>query len=150
MSIEGTISELKNIPTNSLKVVKRSDTKKLRTLITFEEGYITLSAFACLQFIRGAELIINSQSKSSIQLDMVNMVFKLVEGLTHTNEDAQFKMHFYDLMLLRKMLEARMQHCEKQRDSKDKAFNADTYIGQKFLLLDLRELMLGQIYVEGE
>ena len=49
-----------------------------------------------------------------------------------------------DLFILRKWLEVRMLHCEMERDTRSDKFNPDTYIGQKLLLLDLRELLLGE------
>ena len=56
-----------------------------------------------------------------------------------------------EVKTMRSWLETRMSHCEMERENRTTTknghpkFNPDTYIGQKLLLLDLRELLLGDI-----
>ena len=55
------------------------------------------------------------------------------------------KLDWRELSVLRHYLTLRMKHCEKERDERSDKFNIDSYISMKFLLLDIRELLLGQV-----
>lgn len=50
-----------------------------------------------------------------------------------------------EMNMLRQWLEARIAHCEAERDQRSERFNPDTYIMMKMLLLDIREWLLGEV-----
>ena len=154
MSIEESANELKTVPCNSLIVVdKKCDNTTVRVR-RFREGIIALTGFAIAQFLEGAELL--AQSKHGCSRKDTLLILRLAKGIgvLQHNPSVSISVDYLDLVHLREWLELRMAHCEVERDQRtvihvaDKEFpkfNADTYIGQKLLLLDLRELMLGEI-----
>jgi len=154
MSIEGSISELKNIPTNALVVVGSSFDIKSCKIKQFTNGIIALTGFAICQFLEGAELIANKPSGCFRSETL--LILRLAKSMGTLNHvpAVEITVDYRDLTHLRSWLEARMQHCEQERDARTLSpsgdgthlkFNADTYIGMKLLLLDLRELMLGEL-----
>lgn len=148
---------LVNIFSNSLRVIEKTTDVQRVELKVFDKGIITLNGFAIMQFLEGAKVITNAYIHKTFTAFEVNLILRLSEGLLsnlQNAEDCKIEVTYKDLQSLRTWLEARMSHCEKERDSRTmitcngeqvEKFNADTYIGQKLLLLDLRELLLGEV-----
>lgn len=123
-------------------------------------GVFKLSLFACYQFIRGIKsddldhnklmALLPATKYGTVSLTIPRLIADLsiyVADL-QTMDEAARKNHMISLQrdqveILRILLEARMTHCEHERDSKDeevkRRFNVETYISQKLLLLDIRE-----------
>lgn len=140
------MEKLLNIPANSLQVLSSNKKEERVTMSFFFEGEIKLSGFAMMQFLHGAKLELEGTEKQLTRNEL-ELWFKLSTNLLPIgrSSEAAIKVDRQDLFILRKWLEARMLHCEKERDERSDNFNPDTYIGQKLLLIDLRELLLGEV-----
>lgn len=123
---------------------------------------INLSRFAIDQFIKGIQSIEPGQQVPS---DMPILLGKLYSASLDADKYNQnmigINVSRLEMQFLREMLEARMLHCEKERDEENKVnsslnsnlrnsainikFNPDTYIQQKLLLIDIREWQLGEV-----
>lgn len=153
MSIEGSLPE-SNISRNSLIVVDKTTDNMSCRVRRFRSGIIALTGFAVAQFLEGAELYTNTVKNVYYQdVQLLLRLSKTIMLFQHTKA-TEIPVTYRELAVLRTWLELRMQHCEKERDERTLSpfgdgtnlkFNSDTYIGQKLLLLDLRELMLGEI-----
>lgn len=141
-----------NVPANSLVTVSAEKNEKNVNVLLFQEGIIKLSGFAIMQFLEGAELLYND-SPNMVTHREIKLVLKLSKKMiAHHELFMEVQVSYEDLKILRSWLEVRMAHCERERDERTlipgidaPKFNPDTYIGQKLLLMDLRELMLGEI-----
>lgn len=146
---------MENIHTNSLTVLDTEKSSYTARVRVFKSGKIALTRFAIFQFLEGFELLVKGAlhpQKTDVLLSL--KLSKAIAACIHL-ELAIVELDYEELVLLRSWLEARMAHCEKERDSRTTLpnsdtlkFNPDTYIGQKLLLLDIRELMLGEIVKE--
>lgn len=101
------------------------------------KGLFKFSKLACRQLLAGA---------CDLQAGSPALIAKLGLFGMDCNEsgDVALELCRDDVRCLKQCLENRMAHCEKQRDERDDQFNADTYIMQKMLLLELREWLLGE------
>ena len=135
-----------NIPANSLQVLSSNKKEERVTMSYFFEGKIKLSDFAMMQFLHGAKSELEMTEKEPTHKELT-LWFKMSTHLLTVGNLSEviLKVDRQDLFILRKWLELRMLHCEKERDARNPKFNPDTYIGQKLLLIDLRELLLGEI-----
>lgn len=146
---------MENIQTNSLTALDVVKSNYKATVNVFKSGKIALTGFAISQFLEGFELIVK-RSLHSQKADVL-LSLKLAKAIAACIqlEKAIVELDYEELVILRSWLETRIAHCEEERDSRTTwpntntlKFNPDTYIGQKLLLLDLRELMLGEIVKE--
>lgn len=143
-----------NIKTDSLEV-KSSNTSEVKcTVERFESGSVILNKFAMIQFFEGSDLHLSRLKRigiRSIEVKKTKLIIELVRGMLSADDKFEFIFDYSDLTTLREFLEARIEHCEIERDKRtldvngNPKFNADVYVGQKLLLLDLRELMIGKI-----
>lgn len=150
-----TNDKMVNVPTDSL-LVSHKETVKMRAIVKmFQSGTIFLNGFAISQFLEGFSLLVPSYSKVSILAEHTSLSLKITKGIAAAIQlgKAEYEVSYSEVKILKEWLEARMRHCEKERDERvtwphDRdalKFNPDTYIGQKLLLLDLKELLLGEI-----
>ena len=146
-----------NIPTNSFVVFDKTIDSKYCHVRQVKEATIQLTGFAIAQFLEGAELVIADTTITMMKIDNVKLILRLSKSIPMLQAEQMVKIDVTrdDLQTLRKWLELRMAHCERERNERivypgttQQKFNPDTYIGQKLLLLDLRELLLGEI-IEG-
>jgi hypothetical protein len=144
----------KNIATQSLSVSNIERTTCVVHLSRFENGLVSFSTFALAQFLLGCQLAKDyrdaynhKQSVSSNVFVLLTLISTLIMETAAQGKDRseEIFMTREEMVLLKSWLEARMEHCEKQRDDRVETFNADTYIGQKLLLLDIKELLLGEV-----
>lgn len=151
---------MQNIPTNSLTVVDKHTDSKYCHVRLFKSGIIQLTGFAIAQFLEGAELVVADSIITMMKVDNVKLILRLSKSISMVQamESANIEVNYEDLKTLRNWLELRMAHCEQERDQRTMInrgghdypkFNPDTYIGMKLLLLDIRELMLGEIVIEN-
>ena len=150
-----TLNVFTNIPQGLVAVnnVERED--KHVSVSFFKEGQLTITTFAALQLINGSILIseqeedVTSRNPTRTVKSQFKMLAKLsafiLPQLGITAIEHTIKVDRNDLITLKSFLEARMLHCEKERDARSERFNADTYISMKLLLIDIRELLLGNI-----
>lgn len=133
-----------NIPSNSLKVIDFSEKSENVNVRFFSNGTIELSHFAVMQLLQGAITVVAGNDPYNVfGRRESNLYFYLTKLLL--TPAAKLFVERLDLRVFKVWLEARMEHCEKERDAQNPKFNPDTYIGQKLLLLDLRELLVGNI-----
>lgn len=148
-------SNMVHVPTDSLTVLNKETVTIRANVNMFQSGTIFLNGFAIVQFLEGFNLLVESYSSISILKEHTNLSLKLSKGIAAAIqfEKAEYEFTYSEVKILKEWLEARMRHCEQERDKRvawphDPSalkFNPDTYIGQKLLLLDLRELLLGEI-----
>ena len=144
-----------NIPTNSLVLIDKKTETTTCQIRKFYSGTISLTGFAISQFMEGAEIEANDEMLTTINSKAVQLILRLAKliPILQAEPVVRIDVKYTDLVHLRRWLELRMQHCEQECDQRTPAlwnpeqqkFNPDTYIGQKLLLLDLRELMIGEI-----
>ena len=144
-----------NVPSDSLTVSRKETVKMKATVRMFQSGTIFLNGFAISQFLEGFSLLVPSYSKVSVLAEHTSLSLKITKGIATAIQlgKAEYEVSYSEVKILKEWLEARMRHCEKERDERvtwphDRdalKFNPDTYIGQKLLLLDLKELLLGEI-----
>ena len=146
-----------HVPTDSLVVLHSEKTTRKANIRIFQTGKILLNGFAISQFMEGFELYVKDDTRVNIPKEMILLSLKISKGLAMAIQlkNAEFEFDYEELKTLRTWLEIRMRHCEIERDNRTvwahngaPKFNPDTYIGQKLLLLDLRELLLGEIITE--
>lgn len=116
-----------------------------------------MNGFAITQFLEGAELVVADTTITMMKSKSVQLILRLAKSIPMIlhEEVVNINVDRKDLQNLRTWLELRMAHCEKEREERivipgttQQKFNPDTYIGQKLLLLDLRELLMGEIIEE--
>ena len=147
-----------NIPSNSLVVISKQTETTHRRVKLVTEAQLQLTGFAIAQFMEGVELVVAEATIKTMEVSTVKLILKLSKATTllQSGPVTGITVDYKELTLLREWLELRMIHCEKEREERTTItyvkdgpsfpkFNPDTYIGQKLLLLDLRELMLGEI-----
>lgn len=155
-------NQYQNIPASGFSVLNQSTERAILRVEAFKEGTITLSPFAVGQILEGAEYM--PELADSETRNIARSVFHIYVKLNSAFRRMQFnavpsKMEFEitrrELLVLIQWLRYRMTHCELERDvrttfvghdgQEHEKFNADTYIGQKLLLLELVELAMGTI-----
>lgn len=150
-----TNEKMVHIPSDSL-IVSNKETISIKANVKmFQSGTIFLNGFAIVQFLEGFELLVQSYSSISILKEHTNLSLKIAKGIATAIQlgKAEYQVSYSEVQTLKEWLEARMHHCEQERDNRTAwphdrdalKFNPDTYIGQKLLLLDLKELLLGEI-----
>lgn len=137
------IPEHKFIPNDAVSEIRKNVTVRQNKEALFE-----VNEFVAIQFIEG----IKSEEMLTKVVDTppLDVVLKLTSVFYQCDED---RYHFTrsDVITLKAFLEARMEHCEKERDERTlnnegmEVFNPDTYIAMKLLLLDIREWLIGEI-----
>lgn len=148
--------QMAHVPADSLTVIDSKKSKKNVNILSFQEGIIKLSGFAIVQFLEGAELLNNDPDKAIDSYSTrkeINLILSLTKkAIIRHDPFVEIHVDYGDLKILRSWLEVRMAHCEKERDERTlipgtdaPKFNPDTYIGQKLLLMDIRELMIGEV-----
>jgi hypothetical protein len=134
-----------NIPSGSL-VVLESERKPMRATVSLlYTAVLRLSIFAYIQLFEGASIHLLQQKV----VDKTQLRFLLDLMRAASSDSVQVTVSYAELITLRDWLQMRMAHCELERDERSDKFNPDTYIGQKLLLLDIRELLLGEILSNG-
>lgn len=149
---------LVNIPTNTM-VSQYNETEEAVVRVSQNiRGSFRLDEFAARQFLAGARLFTNEPE--TVNTDVMLLSLDIAEHLYDIREydDAQITLNREQVKTLKMWLEIRMAHCERERDERitrndgyvpvehnDMKFNPDTYIGQKHLLLDIREWLIGEI-----
>ena len=142
------MKEFINIPSSSLKVINSIRKEDRKTVSFFYEGTVSLTSFAIMQLLHGAKISIEQFINEIEKVHGVEFMlyYKLSKYLLEAPQESyEIELSRTELLCLKKWLEFRMIHCEKERDVRNPKFNPDTYIGQKLLLIDLRELLLGEI-----
>lgn len=152
----------KNIPESGFTSTKNEVTTTTVEVSMKISSTITLTIFSILQLIAGATYMTkwagNPEAVKDIKalnpFNVISLIAKLFECALApvAKEDESHKELRYlvtldilrgDVEIMLRLLEVRMKHCEEMRDSDDLEvkcrFNPDTYIGQKLLLIDLRE-----------
>ena len=142
------MKEFINIPSSSLKVINSIRKEDRKTVSFFYEGTVSLTTFAIMQLLHGAKISIEQFRYEIEKVHGVEFIlyYKLAKYLLEIPQESyEIELSRTELLCLKKWLEFRMIHCEMERDERNPKFNPDTYIGQKLLLIDLRELLLGEI-----
>lgn len=116
-------------------------------------GTFSIDEFSLLQFLLGYKLWLDQMDqnkedslriKIAILMSTLTLAFLKVSNGDHEQKLEHIELTRNDVKFLREILETRMRHCEKERDDRNPAFNADTYISMKLLLLNIREWLVGE------
>lgn len=119
-----------------------------------ESGHIKLSLFSLVQIIMGAGsdflylgFVGTEHLKTTLGL-MSKLSMHMLD--VQANSEMTIELTREEIEIMRKLLESRMKHCEHERDTRSDKFNPDTYISQKYLLLEIREWLMCQSMEVGE
>lgn len=141
-----------NIHTPVFKVYQDSVTTEQNrcTVKQNKEATMSICAFTLIQFILGAGHMVKDHKLDEVveTTSMYHLLAKLSAMLIEVRSDPEprvIKLDRFEVKIIKYWLEARMQHCERERDERSPKFNPDTYISQKLLLIDIREWLLGEI-----
>lgn len=136
---------------NIIVVNQERDTQHVRVSI-FRNGLIKFSSFAMLQFAEGAELMPEITNEPTGKFVLTSLLKAYVRVNNHLRkmllqkrEECELNWTREELLILKNWLKLRMQHCEKERDNRSEKFNADSYISMRYLMLELKELLIGDI-----
>lgn len=122
-----------------------------RTVTMFQSGNIILSNFAAIQLIHGAQIYFKSEEfvnkvSPEFKIMQLELYVQLTQCIMPKKMDdssiIELSVTHFDFDFMRLFLEARIAHCEKERDNKSENFDIETHIEQKLLLLlllDIRE-----------
>jgi hypothetical protein len=150
-----------NIPASGYNSLRPEFVTKPIMASMRQSDQIVLSPFSILQLISGLTHIQQHEDKEYVKYFIDNALAVMrVAGLLYAahigpkfkgeEEQLKFEVTREDMEVMVKLLKIRMTHCEKQRDNRDLNFNPDTYIGQKLLLIDLKEwLMIEAIVLDN-
>jgi hypothetical protein len=130
----------KNISEHNLLAVE-TQTKTFHAIVEHAtSGIFTVTLFTCRQIL----LSLEDWADKFIPKDAGQLAVRLFRAIENMNGEPsiQISLERSQVETLKKMLEARMLHCEKERDNRQEDFNPDTYISQKLLLLDIREWLM--------
>lgn len=144
------------IPQNSLIVVESKKSIVSVRVNQFTNGLLKFTVFALIQFTEGVMLIPElKEGNIYISRDIFKLYVLLNNALRDSvlastlsdkeNSDILLEISRKELVMLKYWLETRMTHCEKEREAGNPKFNVETYIGQKLLLIDIRELLIGEV-----
>lgn len=144
-------TEYKNIPQTGFSSLSPEFKTEMVYVSMRSRDTITLSLFSVWQIISGlnnmVEVIAITGAKhlgdKSIQIMQVaGKLFRA--AMDHKTGASQVGIEVTrdDVKQMVELLNIRMMHCEKERDNGSERFNPDTYIGQKLLLIELREWLL--------
>ena len=145
------MNEFKNIPSTGIQIVEIEREGKMMKVDFLKRATVSFSVFSLIQLLCGAILHLEEYPREKSQFDQLDLYFRLSKFIFgQPNHDATFNVEltYKEIVTLKKWLEVRMQHCEFERDQRSDKFNPDTYIAQKYLLLDLKILLTGEIYWE--
>jgi hypothetical protein len=155
-----TTKQYTNIPSTGYSSTNIEETKQRRWFSFREKATFTFSLFSIMQFVAGVELYVKDMT--TVRKEVVALMSKLfkyglenqVQTQTSDHEGLPIEFSRDEVKLLVTFLLSRMAHCEKERDlrmmkqvnedTEISCFNSDTYIGQKLLLLELKEWLLGE------
>lgn len=137
------MNNYKNLPATGYNSMDAKYETKELTVSYRVNDIISLSLFSIVQLLFGATLVTKDNS-STDPFTLITLLAKLQIAHIDVKVGADIKLpvtrkEVYQLLHL---LDLRMKHCEAERDSGNDKFNPDTYIGQKLLLIDLREWLL--------
>jgi hypothetical protein len=138
-----------NIPASGFKSNAPTRTAKPAAIFHIATDIISLSMFSVVQLIAGFKLL-NADNTTVLPWDLLSVLSKLYDStldVRAAGEDTnlvKLSVTRKEVIALKEALEARMLHCEHERDARSENFNADTYIGMKLLLIDIREWLLGE------
>jgi hypothetical protein len=136
---------LNNIPTEGFVSIDNQTTTTTAVVRQNVKGYFKLSLFAIAQFINGANLyafVRNDSKVSGKEMHLLSRLALLALNAGNDGFETSLGLDREEVTILKNLLTIRMQHCEKERDERSENFNPDTYIGQKLLLLDIREWLM--------
>lgn len=158
-TVRNEATAFENIQQNSV-VSTHNETTTERVLMQLnQKGVFQLNTFAVRQFLRGAAIFAQNNKKYPHRDETFLVLALLADCATSGNiashdmaDNTIFTIEFTrtQVEILRAFLEAKMHKCELERDqriqyveSQDMKFNADTYVGMKLMLLDIREWLIG-------
>jgi hypothetical protein len=148
------IKTFENIPQTGFSSTNADVQTKTAIIALRMKGTILLNLFSIFQIIGGA----NNADKVSFMgvnpYDVLGVISKLYQAAISCNimpsdspeehyaKQVAIDVTRGDMKIILGLLENRMHHCEEERDNRSARFNPDTYIGQKLLLIELKEWLL--------
>jgi hypothetical protein len=155
--------DMENIPQTGFFANDSQTEDGMRHVRFATSGTFTLNQFSLFQFFVGHQLMDEGNLVPQPTAKLLSKLGVLaIEMAYPTNVSVSLDRR--EVTVLVKMLEARMAHCEMERDRRDtlevddnrayasqedaernQKFNPDTYIAQKLLLLEMKEWLFGEI-----
>lgn len=151
--------DFNNIPQTGFKSIDEQSSHKKVIVSLIDRATIVLSAFSVTQLMLGAKLFLDNCKDTMIDKgivyvpkSIVSLFTTLATAILHgTQLEYTFSFTRDEMLSLRDFLRERMTHCEYERDNRtthdngELIFNADAYIGQKTLLLEMNLWLNGEI-----
>jgi hypothetical protein len=153
----------KNIPDTGFSSTQETVEENRVTVKQKTNAVFTFSLFSLLQFREGLDIFLydlkSTPGNAGAILEIYTVLMRKFKDLSSAVEEhresgltCSITLDRSKVRLLKNFLEHRMSHCEKQREERAldrksgrELFNPDTYIGQKILLIELREWLLGEV-----
>lgn len=135
------MNKYQNIPDTGFTTSDNVSKQEYASVVMNQSGFFTLSLFSIVQIIFGVKVIANGKFTARIA---AGLVAKLFEYSLQLNGDDKTKVELTreEVRTCVQLLDARMNHCQQERDEKKDSFNPDTYIAQKLLLIEMKEWLL--------
>lgn len=142
--------QFENIPSQGMYSTDNQVEKIEAVVAQKKSGLFKFSLFAISQFIHGAMFMADDMivsKKGIIMPEALILVCKLsiIAQTIPDKGESLIELDRNEVEILKQFLSVRMQHCEDERDMRSEKFNPDTYIGQKLLLLDIREWLMVEV-----
>lgn len=137
-------SDYQNIPQTGFRLISSVQETKVAVTTFRVSGIIELAKFSLVQVLEG----IRVSQFAVIDVNLKSLIFRLIDLIfmnPQTDTLQGIEITRAEVEQLVSYLKERLNHCEKERDEKSIKFNADTYIAQKMLLLELKDWLSGEI-----
>ena len=119
----------------SFKSLENHTVKFKAIVLRNENGLISFDKFALKTFIASGLLSELTENIKDLMLRLT--LTMLTQGESEQQIDESVTRE--EVEELKRLVEFRLTHCESEKENNNPAFNADTYISMKLLLLDIRE-----------
>ena len=150
-----------NIPNPVFENIREEEETRHAIIRHRIKATLRISVFVLIQLMLGAQLLIDEKLQEGaehVEAKLVKLFLKISNLLLDarangsTDEENILQSEFLrdEIEMMRTALEARMVHCEKERDAGLSKFNPNTYIAMKILLLDIRDWLSGSIVSVGD
>jgi hypothetical protein len=160
-----------NIPETGF-VAQKNDFVEDRRLVRFNQGAIfSFSEFSIFQFIAGHAIKLETEDGNNYDETRLLSKLSIMNMELRWGANNEILLERKEVTILKGWLDLRMRHCEIERDQRveltdseasrnvksvleneplpypdrNQKFNADTYIGMKYLMMELREWLFGEI-----
>ena len=147
------LTKFNNIPAEAIGSINVESEERRVVVLSKMRGLLVLTDTHVMQLIKSfsTENGFEADGQKVVNYNVFQLLQKLyecsfaptIEGIS--DDKLGLFVERNEVLLLKELLEQRINHCEHERDRRSDAFIADTYITMKFMLLDIREWLVGEI-----